>query len=108
MISKVSPLQLAKIADRQYLWNQALRIFRKNDPQFFQAIEEDLKKSRAENSYGRNRLSVRHIKAHLKNRKVSKIEGNEVLMRRYINKRKCEIKVKRIANGKSENEVASI
>ena len=81
---------------------------KKNNPPFTQALEEHLKKSKAENapsSYRRNLLSARHLKAHFGNKRISAIESNQILMRQYINKRKEEIKAKQIATGRTEKEV---
>lgn len=70
---------------------------KKNNPIFTQALDEHLKKSAAENeasSYKKNLLSARHLQAHFGNKRISAIEGNQILMRQYINKRKEEIKAK--------------
>ena len=91
----------AEVAAGTYLKN-------KNNPIFTQAIEEHLKKSQAENeasSYRRNLISARHLKAHFGNRRVSTIEGNQILMRQYIKKRKEQIKAKQMDGGRTEAEV---
>ena len=70
---------------------------RKDDPLFTKAIEEHLKKSQAENEasiYVRNVVSAQHLKDHFGNRRISAIEGNQILMRQYIKKRKEQIKAK--------------
>lgn len=101
---------IAKEKDRTFRVQVASGAYasKKNDPPFIQAIEEHLKKSEAENqksSHKRNLLSAKHLKAHFANRRISEIEGNEVLMRKYINKRKEEIEAKQIAKGRAEAEV---
>ena len=71
-------------------------------------MEEHLKKSAAENeesSYKRNLSSARHLKAHFEKRRISAIEGNEVLMRQYIKKRKEQIKAKQMDRSRTEKEV---
>jgi integrase len=81
---------------------------KKDNPSFTQAMEEHLKKSEAENeasSYKRNLLSARHLKAHFGNKRISAIEGNQILMRQYVNKRKEEIRAKQIAGGRTEAEM---
>ena len=81
---------------------------KKNDPPFNQALEEQLKKSQAENeisSYKRNLRSARYLKVHFGNRRISAIEGNQILMRQYVNKRKEEIKAKQMKCGRTEAEV---
>ena len=91
----------AQVAAGTYLKN-------KDNPPFTQALEEHLKKSEAENeasSYKRNLLSAKHLKAHFRDRRISAFEGNQILMRQYINKRKEEIKAKQIHRGRTEAEV---
>jgi integrase len=81
---------------------------KKDNPAFTKAIEEHLKKSAAENedsSHKRNLSSARHLKAHFEKRHISAIEGNEVLMRQYIKKRKEQIKTKQMVIGRTEKEV---
>jgi len=81
---------------------------KKNDPPFDQALEEQVKKSAAENeesSYKRNLISAKHLRSHFGNRRISAIEGNQILIRQYINKRKEEIKAKQLAGGRTEAEV---
>lgn len=81
---------------------------KKDNPTFTKAIDEHLKKSAAENedsSYKRNLSSASHLKAHFEKRRISAIEGNEVLMRQYIKKRKGQIKAKQMDRGRTEKEV---
>ena len=81
---------------------------KKNNPPFTQALEEHLKKSEAENeasSHKRNLLSAKHLKTHFGTRRISAIEGNQILMRQYINKMKEEIKAKQMDRGRTEAEV---
>ena len=47
----------------------------------------------------------KHLKAHLARRRLSEFEGNEVRMRKYINKRKGEIRAKEMAVARTEAEV---
>jgi len=80
----------------------------KNNPPFDKAIDEYLKKSKAENqpsTYKRNLLSARYLKDHFGKRRISSIESNEILMRRYLNKRKAEIEAKQIKRGRNLTEV---
>jgi len=81
---------------------------KQDNPSFEKAIDEHLKKSKAENqlsSYTRNVLSAKHLKAHFGNKRVSEIEENEVLMRKYMKKRKEEIKANQMKKGRTEEEV---
>ena len=50
-------------------------------------------------------MSAKHLKAHFRDRRISAFEGNQILMRQYINKRKEEIKAKQIHRGRTEAEV---
>jgi integrase len=101
---------VAKEKDRQFKAKVASGdyIKAKNNPQFDKAIDEYLKKSKAENqpsTYRRNSSSVKYLKAHFGTRRISAIEGNEVLMRQYINKRKVKIEAKQIKQGRNPSEV---
>lgn len=81
---------------------------RKNDLPFSKAMDEYLKKSATQNkvsSYKRNELSAKHLKAHFGDRKLSKIEGNEVLIRNYVKKRKDDIKTRQLKRGRTEEQV---
>ena len=100
----------AKDKDRQFRAKVAAGEYVKktDNPTFIKAIEEHLKKSKAENqesSYQRNLLSAEKLKAHFGNQRISDIEGNEVLIRKYINKRKEGIKAKQTKRGRTEAEV---
>jgi len=80
----------------------------KNDPSFSKALDEQLKKSKAENqasSYKRNLLSAKHLKEHYREKRISAIEGNEILIRKYVNKRKELIKAKQTKQGRTDAEV---
>jgi len=81
---------------------------KKNNPTFKQAIEERLKKSEAQNqesSYRRYVHSAKYLKNHYGNKWISEIEGNEILIRQFIKKRKERIKAKQMAQGRTEAEV---
>jgi len=54
-------------------------------------------------SYKKNLLSARHLQAHFGNKRISAIEGNQILMRQYINKRKEEIKAKKMKEGEGRD-----
>jgi integrase len=80
----------------------------KNNPTFTDAIDEHLKKSKAENrssSYQRNLLSAKYLKAFFSDRRVRLIESNQVLMRKYMNERQKQIKAKQLKQGRAEDEV---
>ena len=51
------------------------------------------------------RACGKHLKAHFGNKRVSEIEENEVLMRKYMKKRKEEIKANQMKKGRTEEEV---
>lgn len=75
---------------------------------FSKAIEEALKRSKAENtdgSYKRNILNAEHLKSFFGDRRISEIESNEVLMRKYINDRKEDIKARQMKRGREEPQV---
>jgi integrase len=81
---------------------------KQNDPAFSTAIEEHLKKSKAENqpsTYKRNLLSAEYLKEHFKDKRISSIESNEILMRKYVNKRKEQIKEKQLKQGRDVTEI---
>ena len=55
------------------------------------ALDEQLKRSKVENeesSYKRNVSSSKHLRAFFGNRRIRSIENDELLMRKYIKKRK--------------------
>lgn len=81
----------------------------KNNPTFTDTMDEYLKKSKAENqpsTYKRNKLSAQYLKAFFGSRRVRAIEGNEVLMRKYINERKKQIRAKQLKQGREEHEIS--
>ena len=91
----------SEVADGTYIKN-------KNNPTFSESVDEHLKKSMAENqlsSYQRNTLSAKYLKAFFGDRRIRTIEGNEILMRKYVNSRKSQIKAKQIKQGRAEDEV---
>jgi len=78
------------------------------DPPFDKAIENHLKKSKVENkpnSYIANTYRAKHLKAYFGKKRIGAIEGNGVLMRGYLNKRKIEIKTQQMEYGRKETEV---
>jgi len=91
----------AKVASGDY-------IKAKNNPKFFEAIDEHLKKSKAENqdsTYERNLISASYLKDHFKDKRISSIEGNQILIRQYIKNRKQDIRAKQLSLGRNETEI---
>lgn len=81
---------------------------KKQDPPFDKAIEEHLKKCKVEcqeSTHIRYIIQARHLKEHYGKRQISSIEGNEILIRKYINKRKSQIKKFQMRRGRTEDEV---
>ena len=80
----------------------------KKNPKFDQAIDEQLKKSKAENqesTYERNKISAKYLKDFYGSVRVRSIEGNEILIRKYIKSRKQQIKAKQLKQGREGHEV---
>jgi len=80
----------------------------KNNPPFDIALDEQLKRSKVENeesSYKRNVASSKHLRAFFGSRRIRSIENDELLMRKYIKKRKAEIKTKQLKQGRTEEEL---
>ena len=80
---------VAKEKDRTFRADVAAGRYTKKklNPTFGMAIEEHLKKSKAENqqsTYERNKSLARHLKNHFKDKRIASIEKNEVLIRQYI------------------------
>jgi len=101
---------VAKEKDRALRSSVAEGVYTKkrDNPTFADALDEHLNKSAAENepsSFKRNLLSARYLKAHFGKKRIDEIEDNEVLMRRYIKRRKEEIKAKQMALGRTAAEV---
>lgn len=101
---------VAKEKDRKIRADVAAGIYisEKNNPKFSDAIKEHLKKSKTENqpsSYERNVLSAKYLTAFFNDRRVRTIEGDEILMRKYIKSRKNQIKSKQLKQGRAEDEV---
>jgi len=101
---------IAREKDRSFRADVAAGTYteKRDDPIFNEAIKEYLKKSKVENaesSYKRNLLSSKFLKDHFGSKRIRQIEGNEVLVRQYVKKRKDEIKEKQIARGRTEEEV---
>ena len=46
------------------------------------------------------------LKAFFGKKRIRAIEGNEILMRKYIEKRKAEIEAKQIASGRDPSELS--
>jgi len=91
----------ASVADGRY-------VKARNNPPFDKALDEQLKRSRAENeesSYKRNVASAKHLKSFFGSKRIRKIESDELLMRKYIKKRKAEIREKQLKQGRAENEL---
>jgi integrase len=101
---------VAKEKDRKFRSDVAEGIYikSKNNPTFEQAIDEQLKKSKTENqpsTYERNLLSAKYLKDFCGTTRIRSIEGNEILMRKYINFRKQQIKTKQMKQGRAEHEI---
>ncbi len=80
----------------------------KNNPQFDKAMDDHLKKAKAETqpqTYRRYKQKADHLKAHFGKRRIRDIEGNEVLMMQYIDKRKAEIKARQVKSGRTEDQI---
>ena len=91
----------AAVADGTYIKAQ-------NNPPFDKALDEQLKRSKVENeesSYKRNVASSKHLRAFFGNRRIRSIENNELLMRKYIKKRKAEIRSKQLKQRRSKEEL---
>jgi len=81
---------------------------KKQNPTFSMAIDEHLKKSKAENqpsTYSRYVSNANYLKSHFKDRRIKSIENNEILMRQYINIRKEQIREKQLKQGRNETEI---
>lgn len=101
---------IAKEKDRKFRADVAAGIYKKekDDPPFDKALDEHLKKSKTENtesSDNRNLLSARHLKAFFGKKSISKMQNNEVLMRRYMNQRKAAIAEKQLKQGRNNSEL---
>lgn len=91
----------AKVASGEYVRDQ-------DDMLFEKAMAEHLKKSQAENqpsTYERNCISAKFLIEHFGGRRISTIEGNQVLMRQYLKKRKEQIAARQIKHGRNITEV---
>jgi integrase len=80
----------------------------KNNPPFDKALDEQLKRSKVENeesSYKRNVASSKHLRAFFGNKRIRSIENDELLMRKYIKKRKDEIRERQLKQGRTESEL---
>ena len=80
----------------------------KNNPPFDIALDEQLKRSKVENeesSYKRNFASSKHLRAFFGSRRIRSIENDELLMRKYIKKRKGEIRERQLKQGRTESEL---
>jgi integrase len=102
---------VAKEKDRAMRTNVANGTYvkSKKDPPFDMALDEQLKRSKAENqpsSYKRNLYSAKYLKEHFGSRRISAIESNEVLIRQYIKRRKAQIKEKQLRLGRTEAELS--
>ena len=89
------------VADGRY-------VKRINNPTFEDAIKGYLQQSKAVNSpgtYRANLYKAKHLRAFFGRRRIRSIERNEVLMRRYINQRKEEIRERQLAAGRTESEL---
>jgi integrase len=81
---------------------------RKSNLSFSAAIKEHLKRSKAENqksTYARNKSIASHLQDHFKDKRISSIENNEILMRQYVKNRKEQIRKKQLKQGRNETEV---
>ena len=101
---------VAKEKDRKFRSDVAAGIYKKekDNPLFNDALDGHLKKSKAENaesSYRRNLLSARHLKSFFGKKRISKIQSNEVLMRKYMNQRKEAIAIKQLKQGRHKSEL---
>jgi len=101
---------VAKEKDRKFRSDVAsgVHIKSKNNPPFNKAMDEQLKKSQVENqpsSYKRNFHSAVYLKAHFGSKRVRSIESDQLLMRKYIKKRKELIRTKQMLQGRAEIEV---
>jgi len=81
----------------------------KNNPPFDKALDEHLKRSKVENelsSYKRNVSGAKHLRAFFGSKRIRRIENDELLMRKYIKKRKDEIRKRQLKQGRSESELS--
>jgi len=80
----------------------------KNNPLFEDAVEDFLKWSKVHNkpnSYTANKYRAVHLKAFFNGRRVRMIEGNQILMLKFVQKRKREIKAYQMKKSRTEAEV---
>ena len=81
----------------------------KNNPTFEKAIDEHLKKSEAENQPGTHRyytMCAKHLREHYGKKRIRSIEGDEVLIRRYVKKRRAEIEAIQTERGRHPSQVS--
>jgi len=102
---------VAKERDGKFRADVAAGTYKKesDDPPFDKALDEHLKKSKAENtesSYKRNLLSAKHLKAFFGNKPVSTIQNNQVLMRKYMNHRRDAITEMQLKRGRNKSELS--
>lgn len=91
----------SKVASGEYIKT-------KNNPPFDKAIDEHLKTCKAKNqpsTYKRYCSSADHLKAHFGKKRIRSIESNEILMRKYMNKRKAQIQEFQEKQGRSPLEM---
>lgn len=102
---------LAKEKDRDFRADVAAGRYQaaKNNPAFTKAMDEYLEGVAAKNqprTYRRYKEIAKYLKEHFGNRKISQIESNEVLMRKYIAGRKAQIRERQKAQGRTEAELS--
>ena len=81
----------------------------KQNPRFDTALEEYLKKVKTEceqSTYESYCHSAARLKAFFGRRRLDQIEGNEILMRKYVEKRKGEIREYQLKAGRTEKELS--
>jgi integrase len=101
---------VAKEKDRKFRSEVASGSYQKqkNDLPFDKAVLDHLKRSHQNNassSYRRNQSIAEHLEGHYKKRKISTIENNEILIRKYVKKRKGEITEKQTKQGRAKEEL---
>jgi integrase len=102
---------VAKEKDRKFRTDAASGAYKKKqqDPHFDKTLDDHLKHVKSVNTkstWQRYRQSAVFLKEHYGSKRISAIEGNEILLRKFIKKRKDQIKERQLEQGRSKSELS--
>jgi hypothetical protein len=78
-----------------------------DNPRFDKCLKEHLKKAGMNctpSTVARYEDSAKHLKAHFGAKRIDQIEDNQILMRKFVEKRKGQIREKQAKQGRAEGE----